>query len=259
MWQLLENRFNDGIKIDRTLSFFVGDAAGRPENKILKKKKDHSCADRLFAMNVGISFYTPEEHFQNAKVNPNYIKPEFNPTNFDISMKLLEPETAQLTATKQELIIMIGYPASGKSYFCKNYLKPAGYEVINRDTLKSMDKCIAAVRDNLSQKKSCVLDNTNPDIESRKKFIQIAKEFGVQVRCFVMTTTHQHSKHNNVFREMTDSKHQKISDIVFNTYKSKFTAPTLKEGFDEIVQVNCVPKFEDKEHEKMYRMYLLEK
>lgn len=58
---------------------------------------------------------------------------------------------------------------------------------------------------------------------------------------------------------MTDATHQKIGDVVFNTFKSKFVAPSLKEGFDEIVKVNCVPKFENDEYEKLYRMYLLEK
>lgn len=259
MWELLQNRFNDGVKIDMTSSFFVGDAAGRPENKILKKKKDHSCADRLFAMNLDLNFYTPEEHFQNVKKNNFYTKPEFNPKNFDVSMKLLEPDNSILHSKEQELIIMIGFPASGKSYFCKNYLQTAGYEVVNRDTLNSMQKCMSVIEDALKNKKSCVVDNTNPDPASRKKFIDIAKEQKVKVRCFLMTTAYHHSKHNNLFRELIDSSHAKIGDIVFNTYKSKFVAPTLKEGFDEIVKVNCVPKFEDGEHEKLYRMYLLEK
>lgn len=259
MFQALENQFNDDIKIDRTVSFYVGDAAGRPENKILKKKKDHSCADRLFAMNLGLNFYTPEEHFQNMKKSSLYTKPEFNPTTLVNTMKLLEPENAKLKLDEQELIIMVGFPASGKSYFCKEHLKSAGYEVINRDTLNSMQKCISAIEEALSQKKSCVVDNTNPDPLSRKKFIDIAKQKGIKVRCFLMTTTYHHSKHNNLFREMTDSSHSKINDIVFNTYKSKFVNPTISEGFNEIVKVNCVPKFNKEEHEQLYRMYLLEK
>ncbi|XP_070499125.1 uncharacterized protein F21D5.5 [Chironomus tepperi] len=259
MWELLEDRFNDGIKIDMTSSFFVGDAAGRPENKILKTKKDHSCADRLFAMNLGLNFYTPEEHFKNVKKSNFYTKPEFHPKKFDTSLKLLEPDNALLHSKEQELIIMIGFPASGKSYFCKNYLQTAGYEVVNRDTLNSMQKCMSVIEDALKSKKSCVVDNTNPDTASRKKFIDIAKQLKVKVRGFLMTSTYHHSRHNNIFREMIDSSHAKIGDIVFNTYKSKFVPPTLKEGFDEIVKVNCLPKFDNSEHEKLYRMYLLEK
>ncbi|CAG9800978.1 unnamed protein product [Chironomus riparius] len=259
MWELLQDRFNDGVKIDMTSSFFVGDAAGRPENKVLKTKKDHSCADRLFAKNLDLNFYTPEEHFKNVKKNNFFTKPEFNPKNFDISMKLLEPDSSVLVSKEQELIIMIGFPASGKSYFCKNYLQTADYEVVNRDTLNSMQKCMSVIEDALKSKKSCVVDNTNPDTASRKKFIDIAKQLKVKVRCFLMTTTYHHSRHNNIFREIIDSSHAKIGDIVFNTYKSKFVPPTLKEGFDEIVKVNCVPKFENAEHEKLYRMYLLEK
>lgn len=65
MWNLLEERFNDGIKVDRSASFHCSCAAGRPENKILKKKKDYSDADRLFALNLDLNFFTPEKHFLN--------------------------------------------------------------------------------------------------------------------------------------------------------------------------------------------------
>lgn len=55
---------NQSTKINNNDSFFVGDAAGRPVNTILKTIKDHSSSDRLFAMNIGIKFFTPEEHFK---------------------------------------------------------------------------------------------------------------------------------------------------------------------------------------------------
>lgn len=259
MWQLLQNRFNDDVKIDMTVSFFVGDAAGRPENKIMKRKKDHSSADRLLALNLNLPFYTPEEHFQNMKKNPSWIRPEFNPKTLTDAIKLIEPSEAQIKLNEQELIIMIGYPASGKSYFCNNYLRKEGYEVINRDTLNSMQKCVSLIENALDKKKSCVVDNTNPDPFSRKKFIDIATKKGIKCRCFLMTSSYHHSRHNNIFRELTDSTHAKIADVVFNTYKSKFVAPNLKEGFSEIVNVNCVPVFKNVDHENLYRMYLLEK
>ena len=44
-------------------SFYCGDAAGRREGWAPKRKKDFSCSDRLFAMNIGLKFSTPEELF----------------------------------------------------------------------------------------------------------------------------------------------------------------------------------------------------
>lgn len=52
---------NGGVEIDLAESMYIGDAAGRPA--VGKKKKDFSFSDRLFALNIGVKFLTPEEHF----------------------------------------------------------------------------------------------------------------------------------------------------------------------------------------------------
>ena len=54
-------------RCDYKTSFFVGDAAGRPANPMTGKTKDFKCTDRLFAINAGLTFYTPEEFFLSAK------------------------------------------------------------------------------------------------------------------------------------------------------------------------------------------------
>lgn len=41
----------------------MGDAAGRLENKLMNRKKDFATTDRLMAINLGLTFKTPEEHF----------------------------------------------------------------------------------------------------------------------------------------------------------------------------------------------------
>eukprot|EP00250_Pteridium_aquilinum_P005897 c15917_g1_i1 orf=362-1483(-) len=59
MWVLMEKHFNNAIPIDKTRSFYVGDAAGRPS--------DHSDADLGFAKAVGVEFLLPEDVFLEAK------------------------------------------------------------------------------------------------------------------------------------------------------------------------------------------------
>ncbi|XP_015437762.1 PREDICTED: uncharacterized protein F21D5.5 [Dufourea novaeangliae] len=251
MWQkLVEN--NDSVSIDEDSSFYVGDAAGRPKNWAPKKKKDHSLADRLLALNLGLKFYTPEEHFLGHKEAP-YVLPTFNPKNLptvDISIG------ANVTSSIQEIVLMVGCPASGKSHFVKNHLKHYGY--VNRDTLRSWQKCISVMEEHLAEKKSVVVDNTNPDPSSRKRYIEVAKKHGVPVRCFVMTTTFEHAKHNNKFRELTDPSHVKITEVIINSFLKNYQPPSLDEGFTEIVQINFVATFENDEHRRFYEMYLLE-
>ena len=41
----------------------------------------------------------------------------------------------------QELVVMVGCPASGKSTLRKKYLEPHGYVAVNRDTMGTFEKC----------------------------------------------------------------------------------------------------------------------
>ncbi|KAM0728010.1 Bifunctional polynucleotide phosphatase/kinase [Formica fusca] len=254
MWELLEKE-NGNITIDKANSFYVGDAAGRPKNWAPGKKKDHSSADRLMALNLGIKFETPEEHFLKHKTPP-YELPKFNPKNFSQTDDLYKPVNAKLTLQQQEMILMVGSPGSGKSHFVKNYLKE--YEHVNRDTLGSWQKCIAAVEQYLNQGKSVVIDNTNPDPASRRRYTEISKKRNVPIRCFIMTTSIEHAKHNNKFRELTDPSHIPVNEIIINSYMKNYVPPTLEEGFKEIVEINFIPSFRNEQDRKLYEMYLLE-
>jgi hypothetical protein len=47
--------------------------------------------------------------------------------------------------------------------------------------------------------------------------------------------------------------------FVIDSYRAKFKAPEVAEGFTKVVKVNFVAKFEDRIREKIYRQFLLEK
>ncbi|CAG4982972.1 unnamed protein product [Parnassius apollo] len=257
MWKVLTEKKNDGLPVDMNASFYCGDAAGRVANWAPGKKKDHSMADKLLAENLGLKFYTPEEFFLGHSVaNVPMAKPDFIPKEL-----VSEPFNDNLISKEKEILVLVGYPGSGKSFLAKQIEEKSTYKYVSvcRDVLGSWQKCAAEATRLLQQGKSVVVDSTNPDVESRARWTSLAKEMKVDCRCAKMTTTKSHAQHNNKFRELMKINHLPVNDIVFHSYKNKYQEPTTKEGFKEVIEVKFNPSFSDEESEKLYKMYLLEK
>ncbi|XP_053116116.1 bifunctional polynucleotide phosphatase/kinase isoform X2 [Hemicordylus capensis] len=224
MWDHLCKKANGGLAVSVQDSVYVGDAAGRPANWAPgHKKKDFSCSDRLRAL--------------------------------DPKARLYDPPDACLTSSSPELVVAVGFPAAGKSTFLKQHLVSAGYACANRDTLGSWQKCVASAQAALQAGKSTAVDNTNPDLDSRRRYIECAKEAGVPCRCFLFTASLEQAKHNNRFREMTEKGHVPVNDPVLHSYKSKYVEPSLEEGFSEILKIHFVPQFKDPQLESLYRQF----
>ncbi|KAJ7103101.1 polynucleotide kinase 3 phosphatase-domain-containing protein [Mycena belliarum] len=257
MWDALEKLYAaENVQIDRTSSFFVGDAAGRhdPNNA---KKKDWASTDRKWALNVGIPFHTPEEYFLGQAINPN-----FKLSGFDVcslpSLPLFTPSSSPLLLDPpaQELVLLVGYPCLGKTSFFRRYFEPAGYLHINQDTLKTRDKCVKTVQEALAAGKKCVVDNTNRDAYTRKYYLDVAKKLKVPVRCMYFTGSLELAWHNNLYRAYgvppsgaTDElPREVIPKLVFTKFQSDFEEPALSEGFVQIKKVNWV--FNGTEEEK---------
>lgn len=114
MWHLMLRAHNHGVQPDVAQCLYVGDAAGRPATA--KRSKDFSAGDRKFAFNLKIGFKTETEFFLN--VPPE----EFAWDTFDVTAMPVASEAEvqeKYTAEGQEMVLMIGQPASGKSTFTK--------------------------------------------------------------------------------------------------------------------------------------------
>jgi len=158
-----------------------------------------------------------------------------------------------LVVGHQELIVCVGFPASGKSTLSKRYLVPAGYAHVNRDTLKTQDKCVKAASDALSNGKSVVIDNTNPSKETRASYIVLAKKAKVPVRCFLFDIKEELAHHLNYYRErLTNGEEKHVPRIGYNIYKKKFEPPTMAEGFAEIRSIKFVANFANKAEEELF-------
>nr|XP_023418950.1 bifunctional polynucleotide phosphatase/kinase isoform X2 [Cavia porcellus] len=254
MWEHLQERANEGVHISLSDSIFVGDAAGRPADWAPgRKKKDFSCADRLFALNLGLPFATPEEFFLKWPV-ARFELPAFDPRTVSCTGPLFLPETSTLLHVDPEVVVAVGFPGAGKSTFLQEHLVSAGYVHVNRDTLGSWQRCVSKCEATLKQRKRVVIDNTNPDAASRARYIQCARDAGVPCRCFLFTATLEQARHNNRFRELTGSSHAPVSDVVMFGYRKQFEAPALSEGFSEILQIPFRLQLEPR-LERLYRQF----
>lgn len=230
---------SDGKPLDLKGSFYCGDAAGRHILTLAGRKKDFSCSDRKFAYNSGMTFYTPEEFFEGKPPAPfdwDGLGPD------DLKALPTDYPQAAYHTSSPELVIMVGFPGCGKSTFFKRFFEPHGYLHVNRDTLKTAEKCISATDSFLSQGKSVVVDNTNPSKEERSRYTKLASKHKVPVRCIWVQTSHKLANHMNIVRGRLGIV-DRISSIAYNMYKSKFEEPNASEGFSQIVPVPMVANF----------------
>ena len=260
MWtELLEDLdLDDHDGLNRTESFFVGDAGGRAARG--NTRADHACSDRDFAANEGIVFKTPEEYFLNEEPHP--FTRSFEPTNFLNSTVSTSTDTTPIVFEKKaplDLVIMCGSPASGKSTFYWTKLKPLGYERVNQDLLKSRDKCVKVAASFLTHGVSVAVDNTNADADTRAIWIQLAQTHKIPIRCAYFTAPAKLCEHNDTVRALADNKTEKFNPekrailphSAFAGFASRFRAPKAEEGFADIVKVEfevSFPTLEAHEH-----------
>ena len=198
---------------DNKKSFFVGDALGR--------NSDWSNSDKLFADSIGINVISPEHMF-------NFNK--FDNTRDSTTFSCICPEN------KQEIIIMVGYPGSGKTTLAKQVF--SNYKIISGDKYKNSAKMIAIARKFLDSGFSVVFDATNPSIEKRAQYIHLANEYKLTSRCVHLDTSLDLSLARNNLRS------RGVPRIVYNIYNKNFVHPHVSEGCSVVIVNNLKEKFD---------------
>jgi bifunctional polynucleotide phosphatase/kinase len=209
-------------------SFMCGDAAGR--------NGDFADTDRKFAINLGLSFHTPEEFF--AKEVPKPYKLSYPDIDQLVATpcRYLEALTSGWEKKKQTLYINVGFPGSGKSRFSSYYLEPMGAIIVNQDKLKTLTACKDAAKVAIANGQSTVIDNTNLTAETRAEWIKLANELGVHVVCFHFTTPMEICRHNISYRA-NHYNGLRVHRIALATMAKRYVPPEKTEGFFKIVPV----------------------
>lgn len=154
------------------------------------------------------------------------------------------------------VIMIVGAPASGKSTVTKEMAHSTNSKILNRDTEGgTIASLLPKLEAHIKNKTSVVLDNLFPTIEVRKPFIDICKSYGVNISCHLMGTTIEDAQFNAVQRAIKltgkfptpevikEAKHTNIfPPLVLFKYKKDFQKPTLAEGFSEVKVIPFVRK-----------------
>ena len=220
--------------IDIEKSFYCGDAAGRTT--------DFSNSDRLFSHNCNLTFKLPENYF----LNHSFILDDFHihPLTEYISTKdedfgIIQKFNKYLNYGDNIAIINIGAPASGKTFFTNSLMSlNSTFHKVSNDEIKNKKKLLDSLKKSLDNNRNVIIDNTNPDIITRKVFVDLCKEYNYKIIFCWFNLPLEISKFLNEYRTQIGKSH--IPNVVYNIYKKKFIIPSITEDVDEIIEIKNV-------------------
>lgn len=218
--------------IDKENSFYVGDMAGR--------KNDKEDTDRKFALNLGIKFYTPEEYFLNN-----------SPENFKLGGYLLDynvkKETKIKLTNEKELILLCGYPGSGKSTLAKKLINNSpNYKFYSRDLNGA--KYIKLIESSMKEKEPVIVEGLFATNKSRNQILDLANKFGYKKRLIQLDVPMEFAYHLNIWRSFV-SLTKKIPILVYKRYDKEYEQP-IEDDWDSIETYK--PKLLDADVNRIY-------
>jgi len=127
-----------------------------------------------------------------------------------------------------EVVIMIGFPGSGKSTYIKRQFGRGAYHVVDGDRYKT-PKTMVHQASLFVHEKSIVFDSTGYSVAKRSAFVQFANEHGLPVRAVWISTSLEDSQAQNDLRGATGGSH--VPEEAYQFYATAFEEPSEEEGF----------------------------
>lgn len=228
LWEvLLEYILLDAKNVDYTQSVFLGD----------------SVADLYFARNTGISFIHTDMFFTGVP-NKEFAKiedkehPLTNWVSRD-AKDILEPLLSSKKSSKR-FVIMVGSPASGKSYYSRKLEMKAGYIRINKDDMKTDAAMLKAFDAGLEKGQNIVIDGTNATKESRLKWISAARKASYHITIMWMNFPMPVVEFLDNYR-ISKNKNQDthVPAVAMRVYYKKLEEPTQLEC-DKLIEIKTI-------------------
>ena len=135
-----------------------------------------------------------------------------------------------------ELVVFVGLQASGKSTFFRERFAESHQHVsknlfpVNRYKNRRQEHLLHAA---LSAGRSVVVDNTNPTPEDRRPLVRLGHEYGAKVLGYFFDASVRECIRRNEIREGK----ARVPDVAIYSTAKKLVAPSIEEGFDELLCV----------------------
>ncbi|MBT3198715.1 MAG: ATP-binding protein [Phycisphaerales bacterium] len=132
-----------------------------------------------------------------------------------------------------EAVILIGLQASGKSTFYRDRFCDSHVR-INLDMLRTRHREKLLLQACLEMKQKFVIDNTNPEVCDRQRYIPAAREAGFKVVGYYF----QSRLDDLLSRNNSRSEDRRVPDLAIRGAYSRLVLPSRNEGFDELYYVS---------------------
>lgn len=232
------------IKCDVTKSCYCGDNQMMKHNYSIYDNNiisgtfldDGIVTDLKLALNVGIKYIHCDTFFKNKQFDQNAFTNYFNFNIVHTIPKSIIETVLNININETNMIICVGYPGCGKSYFVKNHLNPSGIVRINQDELKTKIKCKRLAISQLELGNSIVIDNTNLDRKTRQEWCIIGRKYKTIITILYFDTPIGICRHNNIYRHITSGR-DIIPNRVYNIMRSRLECPKLTEDIDKLITI----------------------
>jgi predicted kinase len=131
-----------------------------------------------------------------------------------------------------EAVIFMGMQATGKSTFYKDHFFKTHVR-INLDMLRTRNRENILLEACINAKQSFLVDNTNPTVADRKKYIDIAKGAMFEIKGYYF----QSNIDEAILRNEQRAGQERIPLGGLRSTHAKLELPKIEEGFDELYYV----------------------
>lgn len=136
-----------------------------------------------------------------------------------------------------EIVVLVGPPCCGKSTFARAVF-PGYVRVSQAEGLGTRARCVEACSHALGEGKSVVIDNQNRDVETREDYLQVAKGRAAPIKVIVFGMSREFCLHLSSYRVLTQGS-ETLPTIAVNMFFSRFEAPRMSEGFQDIYHLTA--------------------